>query len=127
MIPFQTHGSPNASALLKLMFLSFWAYLSICMLCNSGDTVVKRFEEIDIYYLCEWHTFPNSVKRIMPSVIINSQIPVGIEAFGNVSCSRETTKRVNMKFKLSPDSDSKHFPYFVLVNAERSLILHDIP
>lgn len=80
--------------MLKLFCLSFWAYVSVVMLCNSGDEVESRYEEVDIFFLCDWHLFSERTKRMLPIVIMNSQLPVSIQAFGNISCSRETCKRV---------------------------------
>lgn len=64
------------------------------MLCNSGDSVVSRYQGIDVYNLCDWYRYPDKARRLLPIIIMNSQPKVSIQAYGNIHCSRETFKMV---------------------------------
>lgn len=70
---FQAHGIPNPWALAKLSCLTFWSFASAFIFCDTGDRLVTRFNDIDIYYNCDWYLFPDNIKRVLPMVILNMQ------------------------------------------------------
>lgn len=88
--------SPNISVLVRLVCLQYWAFLSILLICELGDRVINSFRTIDVYSLCDWHLFPANMRRVLPTVLINIQTAVALEGYGNVRCSRDTCKRVNL-------------------------------
>lgn len=91
----QSIGSRNVSALLKVILIQFWAYISLFLLCDIGENTADEFEKIDIYHHCDWFKYPLTVQRTIPIVIINSQDSDAVEAFGNVSVNRDTFKKVS--------------------------------
>lgn len=64
------------------------------MLCESGERVTSRMNEIDLYEEFDWYTFPHKVQQLLPTTIINMKKTLAIEAFGNIPCTRETFKKV---------------------------------
>lgn len=46
-------------------------------------------------YQSEWHSFPESVQRMLPIIINNAQQPVIITGFANVEYTRETFDSVS--------------------------------
>lgn len=79
---------------MKLYILTFWSFILIFTFCDLGENVTNQFDEIDLYYQCNWYLFPLNIQRILPIIIINSQELVVLHAFGNVSCTREAFKKV---------------------------------
>lgn len=86
----------------RLVFLQFWAYISILLFCDCGDRVINRFSDIDTYFLCNWHLYPTKIRRILPTIIQNTQLVVALEAYGNFPCSRDTYKRVILRNVINP-------------------------
>lgn len=64
------------------------------ILCETGEIVAGRFDEIDLYEECDWYIFPCQIQRLLPIIIINMRRTVAIQAFGNILCARETFKKV---------------------------------
>lgn len=73
--------------------MTFWSFVQIFVFCDSSERVDLKFDEID-FYQCEWYSFPPNVQRSLPIVIANTQLPVVLEAFGGLACTRETFQRV---------------------------------
>lgn len=69
----QAHGVPNSWALVRLSCLTFWSFASAFIFCDTGDRLVTRYNDIDIYYNCDWYLFPDNIKRVLPMVIVNMQ------------------------------------------------------
>lgn len=63
------------------------------MLCEISEMVVDRFAKIDIYCKCDWYLFPSTVRRMLPTIIANSDSVV-VKGFGDVSFTRDLLKRV---------------------------------
>lgn len=61
--------------------------------------VTNAFDDLnDAIDLFDWYLFPTKVQKMLPIIMINSQQPIDFECFGNITCSRESFKKV--KFKL---------------------------
>lgn len=82
--------------LLRPMTLVFWSFASMFLLCEYGQMVTTRFEDIDeAVYQSEWHSFPDKIQRILPTIINNTQQPVIISGFCDVEYTRETFDSVS--------------------------------
>ena len=57
--------------------------------------MTTRFDEwIDIIHQSDWYTFPDRIQSMLPTVIMAAQEPVVLQAFGELSCTRESFKKV---------------------------------
>lgn len=56
-----------------------------------SDGLSRIEESID---QLNWYLYPLDVKRMLPMITVNSQKLVVVKCFGNISCSRETFKKV---------------------------------
>lgn len=69
------------------------------LLCEYGQMVSTRFEEVDEkIYQSDWHLFPRQIQRMLPTIINNTQQPVIITGFANVEYTRETFDSVSFHF-----------------------------
>ena len=92
----QANPSPNAVVVITLMCESFWSYGFIFCLCECGQQVLDAFEEIcDEIDRFNWYEFPIDIQKMLPIILIVSQEPVGMVAYGNIECKREIFKKVN--------------------------------
>lgn len=80
----QSQGSPNIYSLIRLFFLQFWAYISILLIGELGERLINRFEDIDICSVCDWYLFPANVQRIIPMILMNTQLTVALAGYGNI-------------------------------------------
>lgn len=73
----------------------FWSFVQIFVFCNLGESVSALFSQIDnLFYCCDWYTFPTDIQRILPTVMMAAQQPVDIQGFANLKCTRDAFKRV---------------------------------
>lgn len=67
----------------------------IFMYCEIGNNISVKFYGINnALYDLDWNTFPQAIRRMMPTILIVSQQPQQLTAFGGGKISRETFKRV---------------------------------
>lgn len=79
---------------MRLIILTFWSFFQVFVFCESSEYIARQFDDVDIYMLWDWYTYPTVIQRIFPIVQIDTQKPVVLQGFGNISCTRETFKRV---------------------------------
>lgn len=74
----------------------YWTLGTDFFYCEFGERMSEPFEKIDdAIDQLDWYTFPNEIKRMLPIIIMNVHETVDISAFGSISCSRETFKKVS--------------------------------
>lgn len=84
--------------MLKSFCLLFWSILQIMLLCDFGERLTGRFDEIDMALCeCDWYTFPIGIQKMLPMLLISTQNPVVLQGFFNVSCTRESFKKVRLE------------------------------
>ena len=92
----QSRGHDGMGGLLRPITLVFWSFASMFLLCEYGQMVTTRFEDIDeAVYQSEWHSFPDKIQRILPTIINNTQQLVIISGFCDVEYTRETFDSVS--------------------------------
>lgn len=97
---FQSQDLFNFSAVLKAFILIFWSFVQLFVICDCSERVTTRFNEIDIYLNCNWYLFPMGVRRMLPTIMMNTQKHVGLRAFGNIPCNRNKFEKVWHTFDL---------------------------
>ena len=84
--------------LLATTLFMLYAFGAVFVICEVEQLQSNHFEEfIDIIEQFKWYLFPMEIKRILPTIIINTQQPVSTECFGSIACNRDTFKRVSYK------------------------------
>lgn len=43
----------------------------------------------------KWYLFPVKMRKVLPTIVLNTQKPVEIKFFGNVSCTRQQFLKVS--------------------------------
>lgn len=77
--------------------LIFWSFFSIFMICDFGEKVSNRFDDIaDVLCQLQWYELPNEVQRVLPIIMMSAQQPVIIGGFGNILLRREVFKKVRL-------------------------------
>lgn len=72
-----------------------WSIVFIFFACEIGEMLSNEFNTInDEFYRCRWYLLPAQMRRVFWMILANTQQPVVIEGYGNVSCMRETFKKV---------------------------------
>lgn len=67
----------------------------VFMFCETGEQISNRLDEVDDA-ICEidWNTFPLRAQRMIPMIILTTQHPLNLAAYGDIACARDTFKRV---------------------------------
>lgn len=83
---------------LQSIFEVFWAFGGIFFYCEIGERTGQLFAEVDdaIGANMDWYLFPEEVKRMLPTAIINVQQPIEIACIGSISCCRDSFKQVRI-------------------------------
>lgn len=64
--------------------------------CEFGQQFSDAFGDFDGgFYQVDWYLLPFAIQRMLPMIILNAQKPVVVKCFGNISCERETFKKVS--------------------------------
>lgn len=73
-----------------------WAFVFIFIYCEFGERVNYGFTEVyDTICHFDWYSLPMEIQKMLPTIIIASQEPINLHGFGDVKCSRITSKIVN--------------------------------
>lgn len=81
--------------LAKTFILLFVTVIQIFVFCETSERMSIEFDKIDFYGDWNWYSFPMTVRRILPIIILNAQVPMTLSGAGNEKCSRETFKKVS--------------------------------
>lgn len=79
---------------LIIIFLSFG---TVFFYCELGETVTQYFN-IFHEHLCQsnWYKFPIDVQRMLIIFMLDTQQPAAITGYGNIECTRDSFKNVNV-------------------------------
>lgn len=99
--------------------------------CEFGEMLSDEFSRVnDLFYECNWHLLSAQVQRVFKMILADTQQPVIIKGYGNVSCLRETFKKVGdtvfnflMQNRINV-SDFKNIILTILGNADKLLLFH---
>lgn len=62
---------------------------------EAGEQISTQMDEIsDTVNELDWYTFPLQAQRMMPIIILTTQHPPVLAAYGGILCTRETFKKV---------------------------------
>lgn len=77
---------------------AIWAYSfgTLFFACETGQRLTNGFDEInELFNRLDRYRFPDEIKRMPTTILINSHEPVELLYFGSHSCSRETMEEVS--------------------------------
>lgn len=93
----QLYNNGNWMGIIQQISYMFWSFGLIFILCNFGQKLTNQFDELnDALYMCDWYSFPLENQRMLPTILIATQQSVALKGFGNILCSRETSKSVSV-------------------------------
>lgn len=74
----------------------FGAFALIFLLCELGQQIIDRSDETyDELLRCNWYTFPLTIQKILPLIMIGAQQSMTMKGFGNIIFTRETLTDVS--------------------------------
>ena len=63
--------------------------------CELADRISTEFDDInDMVNKLDWYSFPVTIQKTLPLIIMNTQKSVGFVCFGSILCNRDTFKKV---------------------------------
>lgn len=87
----------------------FWTFAFVLIFCELGEMVSSEFDAFNgSVEQCKWYSFPIEMQRMVVIFMANAQQPSYIRAFGNISCTRETFKKVNLYVRSGSNLFSHH-------------------
>ena len=99
---FQSQSNIDLVVIFISIFYICYAFGTIFLACELGQRISNAFEEIEnVTGQCDWYLFPDEVKRMLPTILINVQHPVKLQCFGSFACCRNAFKMVSSKRKIS--------------------------
>lgn len=112
------------------------------VICEFGERLMNKFEEFnDGLCECQWYFHPIGLQRMYLTFGVETQQPVYIRGYGNVSTTRDTMKKVSLIIhKTVRKKCSERLPFwrciihcmfncsiFNLGDDQRIFIFYDIP
>lgn len=86
----------------KIVVCETGIIITLYLPCEIGQRLTNAFNEItDQFERLHWNLFPIGIQRLLPTIIINTHVPIVINCFGVFDGSREQFKKV------SPEIDEK--------------------
>lgn len=78
----------------------FWSFAICAFFCEFGEMVTSQFNSYDAeIYRCGWYLLPIKMQKMYLIFKSNTQHPIIIRGFGNILCTREIFKEVNILFE----------------------------
>lgn len=82
--------------LVALFVQLFESFLTVFGVCELGERLCMAFNEINIAIeQLKWYLFPHQIRKMLPTILVVSQEPVGLSIFGSMLCNRKTFKEVS--------------------------------
>lgn len=93
----QSIGESNLVEVFTPLLMMMWSFVMIFGHCELGQSVDNEFDSLRVViWNCDWYLLPHKWQRMFVIIIGNAQEPKSIRGFGNIECTRESFKRVNL-------------------------------
>lgn len=93
---FQLHQEMNYLILTLIISEAFCGLTAVFLACDFGQRVSDKWKEINSKIdQFDWYSYPNELKRILPTIIAIAQQPIELECFGSFTLSREVFRKVS--------------------------------
>lgn len=87
----------NRIEIIITSLLAIWTFGFIFFICEPGERVKYHFEKFyDELCRSDWNLFPLDVQQIYLTFLLQTQRPIIIKSYGNISCTRETFAQVKI-------------------------------
>lgn len=71
-------------------------FIAIFLSCEIGQRLTNAFDEITgRFERLDWYLFPIRSQKLLPTITMNTHIPIVVKCFGVVEGSREQFERVS--------------------------------
>lgn len=88
-------SQPNE--IIATVIVAVSASIFLFSFCMFGESLTNQFDVLDDkLYQCSWYSFPIGIQRMLITLMSNTQHPATITGYGNIECTRDTFKTVNM-------------------------------
>lgn len=78
-----------------LCFVSIWMVTFLSMICEPGTRVTNQFEVFeDELGQCDWYLLSIGMQRMYAIFLLDTQYPIELLSYVNITCARETLKKV---------------------------------
>lgn len=85
----------NAFQIVLLVFVLFWTIVFFIILCEPGARLTAQFEMLSIEVSrYDWYLLPIGMQGMYIIFLSDTQNPMQILCYGNITCDRDTTKKV---------------------------------
>lgn len=84
----------SSIVILETIYLASSAYITVFVVCDLCERATSLVGEIDVIGELNWYTFPHEMQKVLPTILRMSQQPCELKFFGQLSCSRDTYKKV---------------------------------
>lgn len=75
-------------------------FVFLFIACEPGERVTEAFEQFDDELIqCNWYTLPIGIQRLYSIFLVNTQQSINIQCYGEILCTRETSKNVILHSK----------------------------
>lgn len=76
--------------------------MAVFGICEFGERVSVAFVDVNIVFdEIKWYLLPCEAQKMLPTIFIVVQEPVGLNIFGSISSNRKTFKKVRSVLSLS--------------------------
>lgn len=91
----QSDQNLDVNEVLVMIVTMFYSFPFNFAFCNYGEYLAHRFELV-AEEICkiDWYLLPLGMQQMLIVVNANAQQPTVIRGYGNITCTRETLKRV---------------------------------
>lgn len=117
--------SPDSSLLLMIMLILtiIVVFGLLFVICEFGERLMNKFEEFnDGLCECQWYFHPIGLQRMYLTFGVETQQPVYIRGYGNVSTTRDTMKKVSLII-YSQNCEEEMFRTFAFLKVYNTLYI----
>lgn len=91
----QWDNESNLFEILPVFSILTWTTIYILILCEPGTKMINQFEMFGAELSrCDWYSLSVEMQRIYLIFLSDTQNPMKVSSYGNITCERETFKTV---------------------------------
>lgn len=91
----------NLAELASTLTILIEILVVVFVICEIGESVTIQFETFEMELSqCEWFLLPIKMQRMYLIFVAHTQQEQNIHGYGNITCSRETFKKVSFSWNM---------------------------
>lgn len=88
-------NEPNLLEISSSLCVLLWMTMFILSLCEPGARMINALQMFsEELCRCDWFLLPVQMQRMYMVFLLDTQHPIKIKSYGNLTCERETSKQV---------------------------------